>query len=120
MIDAMLLKLLQEIDPNTYNKYNETELTEFSYFDDYGRMTEYAYADDLIESANIAWLQAVLQEEIIKHGWAITLTYNPPNGCNAPYWSTHIWKDDHREASSKAYSLIDSLLASYISAIEGN
>ena len=112
-----LLEQLRAKDPETYAKYDSLELATYKQYDDYGHTEEYIYADDLIEAARAAWLQAVLQEAISSRGWASTLTYNPPDGPEAPHWSAHIWPDEHCQMSHKADSPAEALLAAYVAAL---
>ena len=64
-----LLEKLKSLDPTAYAAFVDTELGKYDCHDDYGKMTEYIYQDRLINKAQMAWLQACLQDAILTKGW---------------------------------------------------
>ena len=121
-----LLDQLRAKDPETYKRirrglplkprgqyiaYDNGEVRALQYEE------VYIPLDELLPEVACAWLQAVLQEAISSRGWASTLTYNPPDGPEAPHWSAHIWPDEHCQMSHKADSPAEALLAAYVEAM---
>lgn len=102
MIAATLLEALREKDPGAYGAWKAMH-------DVYSIREGCAMSD--------AWVQAVLQDACQVRGWAITLTYNPPSGPDAPFWECHVWPDDRCRAAPKADSPTEALLRCYLEAL---
>lgn len=77
MIDPALLDRLREADPDTWKRFDETELFTYREYDDYGSIECYAYQEDVIEAVRAAWLQHVLQEAIASREWAYQIMHTP-------------------------------------------
>lgn len=106
------LSRLKELDPNTWNKYDGLELAKYNNYDDYGKITDYIYAEDLIDVAQTAWLQYCLQEAIAAKGWYWAVSND--NEWSGKYWGT-ICLLAHESGDSPAAAL----LAAYVAALEG-
>lgn len=126
MIDPALLDRLQKADPDTWNRFVDTELFTYNEYDDYGKTERYAYQEDLIEAAREAWLQHVLQEAIRTQKWHLLQSQDPSTrvyyveiskiapGYAGDHYTEHcLWLIGSGEDNSPA----DALLKAYLEAI---
>lgn len=105
-----LLEKLKLLDPATWNRYEETELDSDDWEDT-------VFIDHLSESAQMAWLQAVLQDAISGKGWPYQIAYYPPEGPTKWFYRAYIWPKI-KCVMEQSDSPAKSLLAAYIAACE--
>lgn len=113
-----LLDKLKSLDSTTYKRFDEeTIATRWIYMPDGGEDVE-SYGCHLSESAQMAWLQACLQEAIGGKGWQGIVLFNKE--CNRAVIEDIIdgWGGTRKLSEEIGSSPVESLLAAYIAACE--